>query len=91
MLTRVFSLIGLLSGTTTAKPVDLSQLLYKRIRIEGTTLRSRTLDYQEKLMQDFSADALPKIIGKSAGTHDDANGLDLVIHKVYKASEIVEA
>lgn len=29
-------MLGLLSGAKTAGPVDLSQLLYKRMRIEGT-------------------------------------------------------
>lgn len=36
-------LIGLLSGTKTSGPTDISPILFKRARIEGTTLRSRTI------------------------------------------------
>jgi len=79
-------LIGLLSGTKTAGPIDLAQLLYKRVRIEGTTLRSRTIDYQAALMKKFTDHALPKILG-----HDESDRMDLIIHKTYKAEEIVQA
>lgn len=40
--------LGLMSGTK-VKDVDISGLLFKRIRIEGSTLRSRDEDYQGKL------------------------------------------
>lgn len=48
------------------------------LRRAGTTLRSRTLEYQSNLLTQFSEKALPKIFSKCNGGH----GLDLVIHKV---------
>lgn len=40
-------------GGAVAKDVNLGTILTKRLRIEGSTLRSRSLDYQSKLVQDF--------------------------------------
>lgn len=71
-------LVGLVGGAKTDKPFDLSQLLYKRARVEGTTLRSRSLEYQTELLQDFSKRALDKVFSKCKGE----DGIDLVIHKV---------
>lgn len=104
-------LLGLMGGAKTDEPLDLSQLLYKRLRIEGestgerqlsgnifhpsllnhlflahpirvaptgTTLRSRSLEYQSHLLQDFSKKALDKVFARCKGDQ----GLDLVIHKV---------
>lgn len=51
-------MLALLSGSV-AKEVDLGQILYKRLRIEGSTLRSRTLDYQEELKNTFQEKGLP--------------------------------
>lgn len=44
----------------------------------GTTLRSRSLEYQTNLLQDFSKKALDKVFARCKGDE----GLDLVIHKV---------
>ncbi|GAA5901525.1 hypothetical protein JCM6882_006304 [Rhodosporidiobolus microsporus] len=80
-------MLGLLSGPKTKDPLDLSQILYKRLRIEGTTLRSRSLEYQTNLLQEFSKKALDKVFSKCGG----GDGLDLVIHKVYDWTDIVSA
>ena len=40
-------------GGAVAKDVNLGTILTKRLRIEGSTLRSRSLDYRSKLVQDF--------------------------------------
>jgi hypothetical protein len=45
----------------------------------GTTLRSRSLEYQTDLLQEFSKKALDKVFSKCGG----GDGLDLVIHKVH--------
>ncbi len=39
---------------------DLRKILMKRLSIIGSTLRSRSLDYQIKLTQDFASFALEK-------------------------------
>ncbi|GAA5942135.1 hypothetical protein JCM3775_007410 [Rhodotorula graminis] len=80
-------LVGLVGGAKTDKPFDLSQLLYKRARVEGTTLRSRSLEYQTELLQDFSKRALDHVFAKA----DGKDGIDLVIHKVFDWNEIVSA
>ncbi|BGP16053.1 hypothetical protein JCM10213v2_004047 [Rhodosporidiobolus nylandii] len=80
-------MLGLLSGPKTKDPLDLSQILYKRLRIEGTTLRSRSLQYQTDLLQEFSKKALDKVFSKCGG----GDGLDLVIHKVFDWKDIVAA
>lgn len=47
-------------GGYRAESVDLRAMLNKRITVTGTTLRSRTLDYREKLSQEFTTRCLPK-------------------------------
>lgn len=54
-------LLGLMSGAFTEKPLDMRPILLKRLRIEGTTLRSRTLEYQSNLLKSFSEKALDKV------------------------------
>lgn len=102
-------ILGLMGGAKTDEPLDLSQILFKRLRIEGevlcttiwssrvrrgrrpaaadllldrvtagTALRSRSLEYQSHLLQDFSKKALDKVFARCNGQE----GLDLVIHKV---------
>lgn len=71
-------LLGLMGGAKTTEPFDLGPILFKRLRIEGTTLRSRSLEYQGRLLQDFSRDALGSVFARAKGDQ----GLDLVIHKV---------
>ena len=41
-------------------------------------MRSRSIEYQGKLLQDFSKEAMGKVFAKAKGEE----GLDLVIHKV---------
>jgi NADPH:quinone reductase-like Zn-dependent oxidoreductase len=41
-------MLGFLGGST-AKDVNIGAILFKKLRIEGSTLRSRDLDYQGKL------------------------------------------
>jgi NADPH:quinone reductase-like Zn-dependent oxidoreductase len=52
----------------------------------GSTLRSRTVEYQADLIQKFKEQVLPKLSGKN-----EENDLRVVIYKVYKFEEIVQA
>jgi len=54
-------MIGSLSGTMSSSAVDLGPILKKRLRIEGSTLRSRTVDYKVALTKEFSKFAWDKI------------------------------
>jgi NADPH:quinone reductase-like Zn-dependent oxidoreductase len=63
-------MLGLMGGAK-APDADLSQILFKRLRIEGSTLRSRDLDYQgtlrdrlEKYLPDFASGSLEIIVDK---------------------------
>ena len=58
----------------------------KRLKIMGSTLRSRSVEYQADLIQQFKEQVLPKLSGKN-----EENDLMVVIHKVYKFEEIVQA
>ncbi|KAK4056853.1 hypothetical protein OIO90_002103 [Microbotryomycetes sp. JL221] len=83
-------LLGTLSGGKTSAPTDISPILFKRLRIEGSTLRSRSLEYQSNLLQQFSEKALDKLFSR-CGDGKGHGGLDLVIHKVYNWKDISEA
>ena len=46
----------------------------------GTTLRSRSLEYQSNLLQEFQKHAMDKVFARCGAS--EGEGLDLVIHKV---------
>ncbi|KAJ7727370.1 hypothetical protein B0H16DRAFT_1590795 [Mycena metata] len=76
---------GLLSGPTVAS-VNLSPILYKRLRIQGSTLRSRTPSYQSDLIARFNKEVLQHITGA------EGNGpIKTYIHKVYSWTDIQHA
>lgn len=56
-------LIGLMSGFKLRGEVDMGLLAFKRVRYEGSTLRSRHEDYQRKLRDRFVDHALPSFEG----------------------------
>lgn len=78
-------LLGFMSGSK-LKDFDIAPLLYKRLRVEGTTLRSRSSDYQARLLQDLMRDAMPKFTQPAS-----EGGFELVVHKVYPVADIVQA
>ncbi|KIY52377.1 quinone oxidoreductase putative [Fistulina hepatica ATCC 64428] len=76
------SLQGLLSGGNVAE-FNLAPILSKRLKIQGSTLRSRSLSYQTDLIQRFAKEVLPKM---------GADGpIRLYIHKVFPWTEIQRA
>lgn len=77
-------------GGAKIKETVIAQILYKRLRIEGSTLRSRTVDYQSDLVQGFVKEkGLERLISGCA--HDHKDGSKLVIHKVYDWQDIKQA
>ena len=54
--------LGLLGGPTVPGPVDISPIIMKRLRVEGSTLRTRSLDYQICLRDLFVEKVLPKLV-----------------------------
>ncbi|KAJ5934148.1 hypothetical protein N7466_003695 [Penicillium verhagenii] len=53
-------LLGLMGGGKLPEGVNIAPLLFKRVRVEGSTLRSRDLPYQQKLRDSLVEHALPK-------------------------------
>ncbi|KAB8076328.1 hypothetical protein BDV29DRAFT_170350 [Aspergillus leporis] len=74
--------LGQMSGSVLPAGVDISGLLRKRVRLEGSTLRSRDEGYQKKLRDLLVEHALPKF---RDGT------FNAYIEKVFPFEEIAEA
>ncbi|KAK4645364.1 hypothetical protein QC761_200850 [Podospora bellae-mahoneyi] len=53
-------MLGLMGGMQTPDRVNIGKLLYKRVRVEGSTLRSRDEEYQGKLRDRLEQEYLPK-------------------------------
>lgn len=74
--------LGLLSGGQLAAGADLSAFVRKRLRFEGSSLRSRDEEYQGKLKDIFAQQALPKLVDGS---------FKVFVEKVVQWDEIFEA
>ena len=74
-------MLGLLSGTK-IKEIDVAPILFKRLRVEGSTLRSRDEEYQGRLRDQLVEHALPKFIDGS---------FKVVIDKVFDWKDITTA
>lgn len=74
-------LMGLMSGRHTVE-LPVTQILYKRLRIEGTTLRARSPQYQQQLRDFISEFVLPRIAkGK----------VRAIVAKVFPLTEVAAA
>ncbi|TIA90955.1 hypothetical protein E3P99_01316 [Wallemia hederae] len=73
-------MLGVMSGML-AKEVNVGPIIFKRLKIQGSTLRSRSEQYQGDLLNDFKKAALDKV-GKD---------LELKIHKVFNWNDIAQA
>ncbi|CCX32217.1 PIG3 family NAD(P)H quinone oxidoreductase-like protein [Pyronema domesticum] len=73
--------LAMMSGPV-AKEVNIGPILFKRLRIEGTTLRSRDLEYQRALRDKVVEEALPGIVDGS---------LKVFVDKVFDWTDIIEA
>lgn len=78
-------------GGSKVKDLNIGPLLFKRLKIEGSTLRSRSLEYQGDLVQGFVKErGLERLISGSSGGNQEGHH-KLVIHKVYKWQDIKDA
>ncbi|CAE6452504.1 unnamed protein product [Rhizoctonia solani] len=75
------AILASMSGPEVPK-VNLLKLLYKRLRIQGSTLRSRSPEYQGALVKRF---------WDECGSHFQGDELNVHIHKTYKWTEVAEA
>lgn len=74
--------LGFLSGTVVKGDVDISPFLGKRLRFEGSSLRSRNEEYQKKLRDLLVEHALPRLVD---------GRLKIFIEKVFEMGEIQKA
>ncbi|CAH0039974.1 unnamed protein product [Clonostachys rhizophaga] len=79
------AILGILGGDIAPK-VDISQVLYKRLRIEGSTLRSRDEEYQGRIRNELET-YLPSFESGKLKTYTDKV---LPWEYVQKAHEYVE-
>ncbi|KAM6494303.1 hypothetical protein JOM56_010664 [Amanita muscaria] len=77
--------LAFLSGANVSS-TNIAPILYKRLRIQGSTLRSRSTEYQADLIKKFRDRTLKLITGQGG------NGpIKTYIHKVYPWTEIQDA
>ncbi|KAJ3272203.1 hypothetical protein HDV01_005857 [Terramyces sp. JEL0728] len=74
-------ILGLMGGFKLPE-ADISPFLRKRIQVTGSTLRSRTIDFQVQLKDIFTNELLPRIV---------SGELKPVIDREYSWENIVEA
>lgn len=74
--------LGALSGTKLPAGVDIGAFVYKRLRYEGSSLRSRDPEYQGKLRDTLEDHALPKF---ADGT------FKILIDQVFPWEKIIDA
>lgn len=73
--------LAFLSGPVFDK-VNFGPVLYKRLTLKGSTLRSRDLEYQSNLLGQFEKNALPQIYdGKMV----------IAVHEVFPWTEVQKA
>ncbi|KIJ62673.1 hypothetical protein HYDPIDRAFT_30266 [Hydnomerulius pinastri MD-312] len=78
------TILAVLSGSEVPS-VNLGPILYKRLKIQGSTLRSRSLEYQTELIGSFQT-----IVDKITGA-EGSGPIRTYIHKVFTWTEIQEA
>ncbi|KAA8901936.1 hypothetical protein FN846DRAFT_899517 [Sphaerosporella brunnea] len=74
-------LLAMMSGAV-VKELNLAQILFKRLRIEGSTLRSRDLEYQQALRDKVVAEVL---------TGMESGSFKVFVEKVFSWKDIVDA
>ena len=74
--------LGAMSGTKLPEGVDIGGFVRKRLRFEGSSLRSRDEQYQGKLRNTLEEHAMPKFLDKS---------FKIFVEKVIPFEKIVEA
>ncbi|KAH8703472.1 chaperonin 10-like protein [Talaromyces proteolyticus] len=55
--------LGLMGGMMLPEKVDISAFVLKRIRLEGSTLRTRDVEYQGRLLDMFEENVLEWLVG----------------------------
>jgi NADPH:quinone reductase-like Zn-dependent oxidoreductase len=75
-------MMGLLSGSVVPAGLDISAFVRKRVRVQGSRLRSRAIEYQEKLRDMLVEQVLPGLVGGS---------LNVPIERVFDWRDVQQA
>lgn len=74
--------LAMMSGPKLEPDTNIMQILFKRLTLKGSTLRSRTTEYQRDLLQSFKKDALGLITeGK----------MKVEVHEVFPWTKVIDA
>jgi tumor protein p53-inducible protein 3 len=76
-------LLGLLGGAVTENPLNMGILLKKRVTLVCSTLRSRSLEYKHRLVQEFA--------GQCVTLFGDGGPLRVPVHQVYPLDQASQA
>ncbi|KZO96756.1 quinone oxidoreductase putative [Calocera viscosa TUFC12733] len=74
-------------GGSIVSEFDLTPIVVKRLHIEGTTLRSRSPEYQSNLASRFQAELLPHLTGEK---HEDGQ-MKAYVYETYPLDKVTEA
>ncbi|KAJ1923096.1 hypothetical protein IWQ60_006102 [Tieghemiomyces parasiticus] len=74
-------LLGFLSGVQLEK-ANIGPILFKRLTIQGSTLRSRSVEYQQHLAEAVEKHVMPKIV---------SGDFKVVVDKVFSWKQVAEA
>lgn len=74
--------LGVMSGTKLKEGVDIGAFVRKRVRFEGSTLRSRDVSYQGKLRDRLESIAMPKFQDGS---------FKIFVEKVFPWEQVIDA
>lgn len=77
-------ILAFLSGAALPDKSLLGPILFKRLTIKGSTLRSRSPEYQGDLLGRFEREALPQLGGEGAP-------MAVKVHEVFDWNKVVEA
>jgi NADPH:quinone reductase-like Zn-dependent oxidoreductase len=75
-------ILAFLSGATLPDKASFAPLLFKRLTVRGTTLRSRSPEYQGELLGRFEKEALPMIV---------KGDMKVSVHDVYDWEKVADA
>lgn len=64
-------LLGLMAGFELPPKVNIAPMIFKRLRFEGSTLRTRVEEYQSRLRDLFEDRVMPGMIARKFDTKID--------------------
>lgn len=85
------SMQALMGGAALPEGTTLGRLLTHRLRVTGSTLRSRSLEYQANLVQQFVQCGALDALARGADGSSGPDRLQTVLHRVYDWHDITTA